>query len=61
MDGKHMSLSLIYFQQTLEMETKVFHFLLLNLEYVGLNQMLLPPVALCNQQRNFNGLTDVPN
>lgn len=37
MDGKHMSLSLIYFQQTLEMETKVFHFLLLNLEYVGLN------------------------
>lgn len=38
MDGKHMKLSFIYFQQALEMEKKsVFHFLLLNLKYVGLN------------------------
>lgn len=33
-----MKLSLIYFQQALEIEKKmVFHFLLLILEYVGLN------------------------
>lgn len=38
MDGRHVTLSFIYFQHALEMEKKtIFHILLLNLEHVGQN------------------------
>lgn len=62
MDEENMKFPLSTSCRHQEWEKRVFHFLLLHLEDMVLNDLLLLPVALCNRHGNFNGLTDdVPN